>query len=154
MPALAAALEVKFPTAHDELIGTRKTDYAAYLIASKRIGRADLHFNLSYALIGQPNGEGNATAVGYAVATEYSISDKLQLVAEYVGQTSASSDASDAALPTGPDTAFTPESGGAETFAMVGMRYQFADRWAFAFGVSYDNNHAWLLRPGITCNFR
>jgi len=59
-PALAMALEVKIPTAHDELIGTGKTDYAGYLIASKRVGRTDLHFNLSYAAVGQANGEGNA----------------------------------------------------------------------------------------------
>jgi long-subunit fatty acid transport protein len=155
VPALAAALEVKFPTAHDDLIGTGKTDYAGYLIASKRIGRTDLHFNLSYAVIGQPNGEGNVNAIGYAAAAEYSVSDRLQIVAEYVGQTSAGSDAADGTpVPTVPDSAFAPEAGGAETFGMVGIRYQYADHWAFAFGVSYDNSNAWLVRPGVTYNFR
>lgn len=156
-PALAAAFEVKIPTSHDELIGTGKTDYAGYLIASKRVGRTDLHFNLSYAAIGQANGAGNINTIGYAVAAEYSVSDRLQLVAEYVGQTSAGTDAGDGApipVPTAPDSAFAPEAGGAETFGMVGLRYQYADRWAFAFGISYDNNNAWLVRPGVTYNFR
>src|ERR1700674_1974542 len=39
VPAIAFALEEKIPTAKNNLIGTGKPDHAAYLIASKRIGR-------------------------------------------------------------------------------------------------------------------
>ena len=52
LPAFALAGEVKFPTAHNNLIGTGKTDIAGYLIASKRWSRLDAHANVSYTVVG------------------------------------------------------------------------------------------------------
>ncbi len=56
VPAIALAAEVKFPTAHNTLIGTGKTDVAGYLIASKHWGRLDTHANVSYTVVGGPAG--------------------------------------------------------------------------------------------------
>jgi hypothetical protein len=56
MPSLAFAGEVKFPTARNTLIGTGKTDFTGYLIASKRFERLDLHANVGYTFVGQPVG--------------------------------------------------------------------------------------------------
>lgn len=40
-PALAVEGEIKFPTARNRVVGTRKTDYAGYLVASHRHGALD-----------------------------------------------------------------------------------------------------------------
>lgn len=55
-PALAIAGEVKVPTAGNILIGSRKTDFTAYLIASKRFGKFDAHANVGYTFVGKPAG--------------------------------------------------------------------------------------------------
>ena len=60
--------EVKVPTARNELIGTRKTDYAVYGIATRRFGpdgRFDAHANVSYTLVGRPRGVGTRICAGY-----------------------------------------------------------------------------------------
>jgi hypothetical protein len=53
-PAIALAGEVKFPTTKNTLIGTGKTDFAAYLIGSKRFNRLDTHANVGYTIVGRP----------------------------------------------------------------------------------------------------
>ena len=45
------------------------------------------------------------------------------------------------------------EATGGESSAMVGMRYHVTPSLFFALGVSYDKNHALLIRPGITYRF-
>ena len=45
-------------------------------------------------------------------------------------------------------------SSGAETVGMLGARVHTNDGITFALGVSYDNNQAWLVRPGITLKLR
>lgn len=81
LPALAIAGEVKFPTAKDKLIGTGKTDYTGYLIASKRVGK------------------------------------------------------------------------GGELTGMLGARYYVQPNFFLSLGVTYDNNNAILIRPGLTVKF-
>jgi len=41
----------------------------------------------------------------------------------------------------------TPEVSSGELVGMLGFRYRLRERMFFTFGVSYDNNHAILLRP-------
>jgi hypothetical protein len=48
---------------------------------------------------------------------------------------------------------FTPEISAGELVGMLGFRYLLRERIFFTLGVSYDNNHAVLLRPGLTFYF-
>jgi hypothetical protein len=148
-PALAAAFEVKIPTTHDPLIGTGKTDYTGYLIASKRMGRVDLHANFGYSMLGRPAGVDLNNIFNYAVAAEWTLSRRLDLVGEVIHNT--------AALPEGSsesESGVAQEVAGAETVGMLGARVHTNDGITFALGVSYDNNQAWLVRPGITLKLR
>jgi hypothetical protein len=145
-PALAVAAEVKIPTAKNELIGTGKTDFAGYLILSKRYGRSDTHLNLAYNVLGSPAGTSLSNTVGYAIAEEFHTSPRLDLVAELTGVTSATGEGAEGA----PSPVLVAEAPGAERVVLAGMRYDVSPRLTFAFGISYDNNHALLLRPGVT----
>ncbi len=148
-PALALAAEVKIPTASNNLIGTGKTDFAGYLILSKRYGRSDTHFNLAYNVLGQPEGASLSNTIGYAVAEEFRISPRLELVAELTGVTSATGEGAEGA----PSPVLVAEAPGAEQVVLAGMRYDISPRMTLAMGVSYDNNHALLVRPGLTWHF-
>lgn len=53
-PAVSLQTLVKWPTAHDTIIGTRKTDYALGLIASKDLVFMDVDFNALYTVVGGP----------------------------------------------------------------------------------------------------
>jgi hypothetical protein len=88
-PALAIAGEIKFPTANSNQIGTGEFDYTPYLVASKKFGAFDTHLNIGYSFIGAPSGTKVRNTFNYAFATEYYLSEGLQLVAEIVGNTSA-----------------------------------------------------------------
>jgi hypothetical protein len=152
LPALAIAGEVKIPTARDRLIGTGKTDFAAYLFASKRFGKIDTHANLGYTFVGKPTGLPNTLKVGNTVnlafAGEYFVNKKLDLVAEVLSNTGAgeSTTVSNPAL-------ITPEINTGELVGTAGFRYHYRPKVTFALGVSYDSNGAVLIRPGITFNF-
>ena len=158
MPALAIATEVKFATASNNRIGSGKTDYTPFIIASKRIGRWDLHANFGYSIIGEPNGVSAQNTFNYAVAAEYYASEKWRFVAEVIGNTSAlggaegATDGESASTvsidPT--ESALAPELGGSETTGMLGVRYVWTPALALSFGVTYDNQHAFLFRPGVT----
>ena len=148
-PALATAFEVKIPTTHDPLIGTGKTDYTGYLIASKRMGRVDAHVNLGYSVLGRPAGVALNNVWNYAAAAEWTLSRRFDLVGEAIRITSA--------LPEGSsegESGVAQEIGGAETVGMLGARLHTNDGITFALGVSYDNNQAWLVRPGVTLRLR
>lgn len=158
MPALAIATEVKFATASNNRIGSGKTDYTPFIIASKRIGRWDLHANFGYSIIGEPTGVSAENTFNYAVAAEYYASEKWRFVAEVIGNTSAlgraegATDGESAATssvdPT--ESVLAPELGGSETTGMLGVRYVWTPALALSFGVTYDNQHAFLFRPGVT----
>ena len=136
LPAFAVAGEIKFPTATNDFIGTGKTDYAAYLIASKRFGHWDTHFNLSYATLGAPSGSvESADVVAYAVAVEYRPNAQWEYVAEYITSSSStgSTENSSPGSAAGPAAA---EVAGGETFGTIGLRYNYSARAQFAFGVA------------------
>ncbi len=148
-PALAAAFEVKIPTTNDPLIGTGETDYTGYLIASKRMGHVDAHANFGYSVLGRPAGVNLNNIFNYAAAAEWTLSKRFDLVGEVLRST--------AALPEGTSesgSGVAQEVSGAETVGMLGARVHTNDGITFALGVSYDNNQAWLVRPGITLKLR
>lgn len=145
-PAFAVAGEIKFPTAQNPLIGTGKTDYTGYLIASKRFGKTDIHANLGYSVLGAPKGIQLNNIFNYALAAEYHVQAKMDLVAEILGNTSSFPES-------GAESPVAPEIAGGEFTAMIGTRYYIRHGLVLCMGVSYDNNQAFLIRPGVTIRF-
>jgi len=151
IPALAMAGEVKFPTARDTLIGTGKADYTAYFIASKRIGRFDTHLNLSYSFVGSPSGARLNNIIGYALATVYRPNDRMEFFAEVLGDTSAGPEG-EVGDTTGA-TAVVPEAAGGELVGTIGTGRYIRPNLLAYLAVSYDNNNALQVRPGLTFRF-
>lgn len=144
-PALALAAEVKFPTANDPLIGTRRADLTPYLIASKRFGRYDVHGNIGYSFVGQPPGVVVQNTANFALGVEDHVTTRFDLLAEALSTTAAA-----AGEGTGESSLTSPEIAGSETVGMVGVRYRAQRRFWLSFGVTYDNTRAVLFRPGLT----
>jgi hypothetical protein len=151
-PAFAIAGEVKFPTANSDLIGTGQTDYRVIAIASKLFGSVDVHANLGYTFPGSPPGVQLMNYYDYALAAEYHVNPKFDLVTEVVGNAS-SLDQPEGTQSGGGEPTVTPEAAGNEVVGMIGARYVPTRNVALALGITYDNNHAWLFRPGITWSF-
>jgi hypothetical protein len=151
-PAVAVAGEVKFPTAHNTLIGTGKTDYTAYLMASKQFGRFDTHADLGYTIVGQPAGVKLNNLASFAVAVEYRVTQTLQVVSEVLGNTSALTETNDA-IKGANESVVTPEASGGELVGTIGARYFLHSNIALCLGVSFDNSHAVLFAPGLLCRF-
>lgn len=151
LPALAIAGEVKAPTARSLLIGTRRTDFTAYLIASKRVGKFDTHGNIGYTFVGKPAGAQLKNFANFALAEEYFATPKLTLLGEFLANTGAAAEAAPGTIIPNPNV--TPEISSGELVGMLGFRYQIRKRVFFTCGVDYDNNHAVLFRPGLTFNF-
>jgi hypothetical protein len=148
-PALAFAAEVKFPTARDTLIGSGEPDYTGYFIASKRFGKLDTHVNLAYTLVGRQDNVQLNNIVSFAVAGVYrrGPNSRTQLFGEVLGNT--------AAVPGSESTTSgAPEVAGGELVGTLGAGREIGSGVLLYFAVSYDNNNAVLLRPGITWRFR
>ena len=154
-PAFAGALEVKIPMTTNTLISTGEVDYTGYLIASKAFGaRWDTHANLGYTVFGQPAGTTLNPIFNGALAAEYFISPKLEAYGDVLGNTSstAEGEGGDGATST-KSGAVIPEATGGEIVGTLGMGYRPSPAWRLSLGVSYDNNSAWLIRPGVTMGF-
>ena len=148
LPAIAVAGEVKVPTARDTLIGTGQRDLAAYLIASKRFGRLDTHVNVTYTWIGQPPGTALSNIWGTALAGMYTVTPAVRLYGEVLTTTSATGQ-TEQAPPFG-SAPIVAEAATQELVGAIGAGIYVRPRWFLSLGVSYDNNGAWLIRPGIT----
>jgi len=147
LPAIALAGEVKIPTAKNSLLGTKKFDYAGYIIASKRFGKFDTHLNLGYTIVGQPDDTQLDNIYNFAFAAEYLLNKKLEIVGEILGNTSSFSSE------TGNESTTSPEITAGEIVGMIGARYLVTPKLHIAFGINYDNKNALLFRPGITYSF-
>lgn len=144
LPAFAVAAEVKFATAHDSLIGSGEPDYTGYLIGSKRFGRFDTHLNLAYTIVGRQDTVQLNNIVSVAVAGVYRPTASVQLFSELLGNT--------AAMP-GNESSTAPEVAGGELSVTLGVGKEVGQGVLLYCGVSYDNNNAVLMRPGITWRF-
>jgi hypothetical protein len=149
IPALAAALEVKVPTANNSLIGTGEEDYTGYLIASKQLGGIDTHYNLSYTHVGKSEGVHLNDIVGFAVAGVYRASARVQLFGEVLGNTASTPEAD-----TGGESAAVPEAAGGELVGTLGAAWYVGQTAKLYLGLSYDNNSAVLFHPGLTIRLR
>ena len=152
VPALAVAAEVKLPTAKERLIGTGQTDYAAYAIASKRTGRFDSHANLGYNINGQPVGVTLVNTFSGALATEFHLSNTVELFGEVLGTTSSAGEGG-GDNPANPSVV-APEAAGGELVGTAGVGVSPVPHLLLSMGLSYDNNHALLLRPGVAFRLR
>ena len=144
-PAFALGGEVKFPTAQNTLIGTGKADYAGILISSKRFGNVDTHLNLSYTLVGQPEGTHLSNVVGGALAAMLPIGHRFRVFSEILATTSTGGGEGDV---TG--APIVAEAAGEELVGTLGVGMYVHPKWFLSLSVSYDNLHAVLWRPGIT----
>jgi hypothetical protein len=149
LPAFAIAGEVKVPTAHNTRIGSGKADYTVYAIGSKRAGRWDTHLNFGYTVIGRPAGTQVNNVRSFGLAEEFHGSDRYELVGEIFGSTAALAETADQPN-AGQESQLTPEIGGGELVGAIGMRYHVDGGVTCSLGVTYDNNHAVLLHPGLT----
>lgn len=150
-PAFALAGEVKIPTARNRLIGTGKTDFTAWAIASKRLGRIDLHANLGYTIVGRPAGTSLSNIVDYALAEEFHVNPRWDVAGEVIGNTSSLGERGGER--NAPVPGIPAEAAGSESSAMIGLRFKATPALVVSIGLSYDNNHAWLIRPGISWRF-
>jgi hypothetical protein len=151
-PAVAVAGEVKLPTAGNRQIGTGKIDGTLWAIASKRLGRLDLHGNLGYTIVGSPAGTHLKNIIDYAVAEEFHLSPRYDIVGEFLGNTSSTGETVEGTPPPS-GTPIPAEAASGETSVMIGVRYHVNAKLFVSVGVSYDNNHALLIRPGVTWRF-
>ena len=151
-PALAVAAEVKLPTTKNPLIGTGRTDYTAYLIASKRFAALDLHANAGYTIVGQPPGTRLNNIFNGAVAAEYRLGRKAMVFGEVLGNTSSAPEGGgDNATNT---NAVVPEAAGGELSGTAGAGVYAIRNLLMSLGLSYDNRSAWLIRPGLAWRLR
>jgi hypothetical protein len=154
LPSISVSGEIKIPTARNQLIGTGKTDYTPYLIASKTIGRFFTSANLSYTFIGKPQGVVANNLFNYAIGTIFTASRRSILFGEVYGNTSALGEGeTPEGVPALNASMNTSELSGGETVGSLGFGYFFKKELLLSFGVSYDNNKAVLFRPGIEWRF-
>jgi hypothetical protein len=144
-PALAVAGELKIPTAKNQLIGSGQTDYAAYLIASKRVGRIDLHFNVGYTVVGNSATTTLDNIFNFAAAGVYQLGARTELFGEILANTSAAPGTSVTAI----ETSATPEAAAGQISGTLGLGRYVARSLLLSASVSYDNNGAVLFRPGF-----
>lgn len=149
---LAVAGEVKLPTARNRRIGSGRTDFTLWSIASHEAGPWDTHVNLGYTLMGRPPGVTVNNVFNYGVAEEYRMSPSWELLGEVFGNSSALAEAADQAGGSG-ESVLTPEIGGAETVAALGVRLHAAHALTYSLGISYDSKQALLVHPGLSFRF-
>lgn len=151
-PAVALAGEIKFPTTRNTLISTGKTDFAGYLIGSKRFGRLDTHADVGYTVVGRPRGAQLKNIFNFAFAWERALGASSELFGEFLANTAAGSGTE----PTGPAAlgTVTPEAPSGELVASLGLAKYVTPSLRLSFGMSVDNNGAVLVRPGLTIRRR
>lgn len=148
-PAFALAGEAKIPTARDQLIGTGKTDYSLYAIATRKWSSVQIHANVSYTFVGSPAGTRLRNIWGGAFATEYFRTSALEFFAEVLGTTASAPEGEGGDSQTR-GAVLIPEAAGGEAAASLGAAYRVGPRTRMSLGVTYDNTRAWQLRPSIT----
>jgi hypothetical protein len=90
----------------------------------------------------------------YAVGTIFTFSPRSVLFAELYGNTSAIGGSENPEGTPAPNTNLnTAELSGGETVGAMGYGYYLKKEILLSFGVNYDNNRAFLFRPGIELKF-
>jgi len=148
-PAMAAAGEIKVPTAHDTLIGTGETDYTLYYIVSKKLGqKTDLHFNATYAFLGSPPDTHLNNVYGGAIAVVYHLGERTVFFGEAIATSAAASGGEGGTVEPGGITTIVPEAAGSEFVGTAGLGWNVTQQSLVHTAISYDNTSALLLRAG------
>lgn len=149
--AVAVAMGVKVPMESEEDLGSGKADYSMALVLSRKDAGLDSHLNLGYTIVGPPDGTRTRNVLSFAVAAVHAFS-RFDLVAELYGHTPGlvSRDPQQA----GAGSARPPGMAGEELVGTLGWRYRIGDRGAISLGLSYDNDHAFSARPGLSLRLR
>jgi hypothetical protein len=150
--SIALAGEAKVPTARNTLIGTLKTDYTGYLIASTTRGRWSTHGNVGYAVLGKPAGVQLNNIFNFALAEEYDLGGASHLFGEVL--TSTPSGVGEGEASPNPSAPVISELAGAELVGTMGIAHLFPWGLEVSASLSYDNNQAALLRTGFTYHLR
>jgi hypothetical protein len=153
LASISISGEVKIPTAANSLIGTGETDYTPYFIMSKTTGNFFTSLNLSYTFVGQPPGTVAYNLFNYALGTIFTVSPKSIFFAEIYGNTSALGEGETPENTTTNSNPNSAELTGGETVGAFGYGYYLNPALLLSLGVSYDNNNAVLIRPGIEWKF-
>lgn len=145
VPSIALGGEIKIPTARNKDIGTRKVDYAGYLVLSKRFGPVDLHANASFTFVGTPDAPMNmnvSNIIGYAVAAKFFFGDhdRGEIFGEVFGNTAASSAG---------ESSTQPELTSGELVGAIGAGYYVTPWLLLHLGASVDNTGAVQIHPGF-----
>lgn len=149
-PALSIAGEIKLPTTKNPLIGTGKTDFAAFLYASKKFGKFETNLNVGYTFVGKPRNFTASNTLNLAFSTEYKATNKFSILGEVLVNGIGRKEA--VAVP-GVPVITSPEAAGGELIGTLGFRYKIKPNVEFSLGVSRDNVGATLFRPGFTYKF-
>jgi len=142
--AVAVAGEAKIPTARNTLIGTLKTDYTGYLIASTTHGRWRTHGNVGYSTLGKPAGIQLNNIFNFALAEEYDLGGTSHLFGEILASTS--SGVGEGEGNPNPTVPLVSEIAGAELVGTLGYARELTSGLELSGSLSYDNNQAVLLR--------
>ncbi len=127
-PFFSIALETKFPTARNELIGTGKIDFTPLFIANKTTGKFFTTINLGYTIIGKPKGVTVYNLFDYGIATIFTPVSKSLLFCEVYGNRSFSEQQNDFS---------------------AGYGYAFKNGWLLSFAIGYGSNSSLLVGAGI-----
>src|SRR5258706_3625684 len=132
-PSISVSGEIKIPTAKNKFIGTGKTDFTPFFIASKTTGRFFTSLNLSYTFLRKPQGVVANNLYNYALGTIYTASSKSIFFGEVYGNTSAGGgETADGSIP--PNLAGqTTEIAGGETVVAIGYGYYLKKELQFSF---------------------
>ena len=136
------------------MIGTGKVDLTPFIIVSKTTWRFLTSMNLSYTFIGKPKGVNTNNLFNYAMGTIFTLSPHSILFGEIYGNTSSFGEAEipESDITTGNNINIQELSGG-EMVRSMGYGYYVKKELLLSLGISYDNNNAILIRPGIEWKF-
>ena len=138
--------EVKIPTARNQLIGTGKTDVAAYLTESKRRGPLDIHAHVSYTFVGQPAGVQLGNIFGFGVAAIYPAARQFDIFGEVLSNTASTPGGEGSGPPGAP---VVQEAAGGELVGTLGTSWHVKPGLSLYLSASRDNIGAVLWRTGF-----
>ena len=101
--------------------------------------------------MGRPPGASVQNVYSYGLAEEFHATQHWELVGEVYGSTAALAESNDAGP--GGESSQNPEIGGAETVGALGVRLRVPPGLALSLGLSYDNQQAVLVHPGLAVTF-
>jgi len=137
---LAINFKIKTKTGNnDKGLGAGDIDYSATAILTKELGNITSHINLGYTYVGGPEGTDNDSLFSYALALEYPLDNKCNLVGEFTGETNFEGDFNN-----------NPFAG------LIGCNYAVSEDIAVDLGLAWQISEAspdYKIISGVTLGF-